>query len=187
MNKSDSIKEISAALLKAQSEMGGAVKGAANPFFRSKFADLNSIREAVIPVLNKHGITVLQPTTVVDGRSFVETTLLHESGQYLTSLTEIICAKPNDPQAHGSGVSYSRRYGLQAFLCVASVDDDAESAMGRSKGLVETKVTAGSVNTASTAPTVQNSTTTEVPARRASFRSKVTTPVSTTSTASDDI
>lgn len=131
MNKSESIKVISSALVKAQREMGNASKGASNPFFKSKYADLNAIREACMPVLNENGITVLQPTTVVDGKAYVETTLLHESGEYLTSITEIIAPKQNDPQAHGSGVSYARRYGLQSFLCIGAEDDDGEKAMGR--------------------------------------------------------
>lgn len=133
MKKSDSIVKISKALLLAQQEMGDAVKGASNPFFKSSYADLNSIREASIPVLNKQGIAVLQPTVYQDGKAFVETTLLHESGEFLASLTEIVCSKINDPQAHGSGVSYARRYGLQAFLNIGAVDDDAEGAMGRGK------------------------------------------------------
>lgn len=141
MNKSESIKNISAALVKAQGEMGSAIKDAKNPFFKSNYADLNAIREATIPVLNKHGITVLQPTTVVDGKSYIETTLLHESGEFLTSLTEVVVAKQNDPQAAGSGQSYARRYGLQAFLCVGAEDDDGEKAMGRTNNnkAVETK------------------------------------------------
>lgn len=131
MNKSETIVKLSVALVKAQSEMGNASKGASNPFFKSRYADLNAIREACMPILNSHGITVLQPTTVVEGKPYVETTLLHESGEYLTSLTEIIAPKQNDPQAHGSGVSYARRYGLQSFLCIGAEDDDGEKAMGR--------------------------------------------------------
>lgn len=134
MNKSESIAKISAALVKAQSEMGAATKDSKNPFFKSSYADLNAIREATIPVLNAHGITVLQPMTVVDGKQYVETTLLHDSGEYLTSLTEIVAAKANDPQAAGSAQTYARRYGLQAFLCVGAEDDDGEKAMGRSVG-----------------------------------------------------
>jgi ERF superfamily len=178
MNRSESIGKIAAALLNAQREMGGAVKGAANPFFRSKFADLNSIREATIPVLNKNGITVLQPTAVLDGRNYVETTLLHESGEFLSSMTEVVCAKQNDPQAHGSGVSYSRRYGLQALLCVAALDDDAEAAMGRSNKtpVLEPIAKAG------TGVTVQ---VTDAPAKRASFRKNTT--VATTTSTGDDI
>lgn len=132
MNKSESIIKISTALVKAQSEMGSATKDAKNPFFKSSYADLNAVREATIPVLNKNGITVLQPMTVFEGKSYVETTLLHESGEFLTSLTEIIVAKQNDPQAAGSAQSYARRYGLQSFLCVGAEDDDGEKSMGRS-------------------------------------------------------
>ena len=73
------IKQISTALVKAQSEMSNAKKGSSNPFFKSKYADLNSIREASIPVLNAHGISVLQPIVHIDGKNFVKTILLHES------------------------------------------------------------------------------------------------------------
>jgi hypothetical protein len=131
MNRSDTITKISAALNAAQKEMGNASKGASNPFFKSKYADLNAIREACIPVLNEKGITVLQPTTVEGGKAYVETILLHDSGEFLSSLTEIIANKQNDAQAHGSGVSYARRYGLQSFLCIGAEDDDGEKAHGR--------------------------------------------------------
>jgi hypothetical protein len=133
MNRSESISKIAAALLKAQASMGNASKGASNPYFRSSYADLNAIREVVTPALNANGITVLQPTTTLDGKSYVETTLLHESGEFLSSLTEIVTAKQNDPQAAGSGISYARRYGLQSFLSVGAADDDGEAAMGRGK------------------------------------------------------
>lgn len=133
MKTSESIKNIAPALLKAQSEMGNAVKDSKNPFFKSKYADLNSIREAVMPQLNANGISVLQPTVFVDGKQFVETVLLHSSGEFMSSMTEVVAAKVNDPQAAGSGISYARRYGLQSFLNVGAEDDDGESAMGRGK------------------------------------------------------
>lgn len=127
----ETIGKIATSLVAAQSSMGNATKDAKNPFFKSKFADLNAIREAVIPVLNANGISVLQPTVPVDGKQFVKTMLLHASGEYICSLTEIVCAKQNDPQAYGSAVSYARRYGLQALVCVGAEDNDAEAAMGR--------------------------------------------------------
>ena len=83
MEKSESITNISKALLAAQSEMGNAVKDSTNPYFKSKYADLNAVREACIPILNKNKISVLQPTVFQDGRPFVKTLLLHESGEYL--------------------------------------------------------------------------------------------------------
>lgn len=123
------MKQIATALLKAQSEMSNPKKGATNPFFKSKYADLNSIREAVIPTLNANGITVLQPIVHLDSKNFVKTMLLHESGEFLESLTEIIYNKANDAQAQGSGISYARRYALQSFVCVGADDDDGQKAV----------------------------------------------------------
>lgn len=122
------IKQIATALLKAQSEMSNPKKGSTNPFFKSKYADLNSIREAVIPVLNANGISVLQPTFTIENKNFVKTILLHESGEFLESYTEILFAKQNDAQAQGSGISYARRYALQSFVCIGADDDDAQKA-----------------------------------------------------------
>ena len=140
MNKSENIGKISAALVKAQSTMGNAVKDSKNPFFKSSYADLNAVREACLPALNANGVSVLQPTVHIDGKSFVETVLLHESGEFISSLTEVICAKQNDPQAHGSGVSYARRYGLQSLVNLGSADDDGEKAMGRNTKNVSTSI-----------------------------------------------
>ena len=123
------MKNIATALLKAQSEMSNPKKGATNPFFKSKYADLNAIREAVIPTLNANGISVLQPIVHVDGKNFVKTILLHETGEMLESLTEIVYNKINDAQAQGSGISYARRYSLQSFVCVGADDDDGNKAV----------------------------------------------------------
>ena len=125
------MKQIATALLKAQSEMSNPKKGATNPFFKSKYADLNAIREAVIPTLNGNGISVLQPIVHVEGKNFVKTILLHESGELMESLTEIIYNKQNDAQAQGSGISYARRYALQSFVCVGSSDDDGNMASAK--------------------------------------------------------
>lgn len=123
------MKQIATALLKAQSEMSNPKKGATNPFFKSKYADLNAIREAVIPILNANGISVLQPIVHVENKNFVKTILLHESGELMESLTEIIYNKVNDAQAQGSGISYARRYSLQSFVCVGADDDDGQKAV----------------------------------------------------------
>jgi len=132
MRTSESITNISKALLKAQKSMTGTVgKGSNNPFFKSKYADLNAVREACLPEFNDAGISVLQPTVVVDGKNYVETILIHESGEFMASLTEIKVGKQNDAQAEGSGISYARRYGLQSFANLAAVDDDGESSIGR--------------------------------------------------------
>ena len=122
------MKQISKALLDAQKEMGTALKDSKNPFFKSSYADLNSIREACMPSLNKHGIVVLQPTAFIDGKNFIKTILLNESGESMESLTEIIYSKQNDAQSQGSGITYARRYGMQSFLNVGADDDDGNIA-----------------------------------------------------------
>ena len=131
MNRSESIVKIAQALVKAQSKMGNAVKDSKNPFYRSSYADLNSVREACMPALNAEGISIIQPTTVIEGKLYVETVLLHESGEFVSGLYEVVVAKQNDPQALGSAISYSRRYGLQSMVNVGSTDDDGEAASNR--------------------------------------------------------
>lgn len=125
------MKDIAAALNKAQASMGAAKKGAKNPFFKSTYADLNSVIEAVKEPLNDNGITILQRHALTEHGPVVRTTLLHVSGQAIESDTPIITAKEKDPQALGSAISYARRYGLQSLLSLPADDDDGESAMAR--------------------------------------------------------
>jgi len=146
MLMSSTISKIAPALVKAQSEMGNAIKDSKNPFFKSSYADLNAVREATLPVFNKYGISVLQPTIILDGKKYVQTTLLHESGEYIASLTEILLQKENDAQQQGSGISYARRYGLQSLANVGSEDDDGNAASGKAVS-APARVTASSVKT----------------------------------------
>jgi hypothetical protein len=122
------VKNLIKALVEAQSEMGNAVKDSKNPFFKSTYADLNSIREACIPILNKHKIVVLQPTTHIEGKNFIRTILMHESGETIEGLTEFVYSNQNDAQAQGSGITYARRYGLQSLINIGAEDDDGNKA-----------------------------------------------------------
>ena len=131
MQKSESIAKIAPAFLKAQKEIGAATKGSVNPFFHSKYADLGSIMEACKEKLNENGISVLQPVGKDETGTYVETILLHESGEFISDKTPVVAKTENDPQAYGSGISYSRRYSLQSMLFIPSEDDDAEVAMSR--------------------------------------------------------
>lgn len=133
MIMSQTITKISAALLKAQAKMDNATKASKNPYFKSSYADLNSIREVSLPALNEFGIVALQPTVVQDGKKYVQTTLLHESGEYIACLTEILCAKENDAQQQGSGITYARRYGLQSLLNIGAEDDDGNAANNKTQ------------------------------------------------------
>lgn len=180
MNKSETIGKFAAAFVKAQASMENATKGSANPFFKSKFADLNAIREACTPPLNEQGISILQPTTVVEGKHYIETILLHESGEYLSGLYEIVVAKANDPQSLGAAISYARRYGLQSMVSVGAEDDDGESANGRKQSYtaqVKTNPTIVKTNAGSEAPKIAigaNTTNTlEVPKKGFGVKPKV--------------
>lgn len=140
MLSSPTIMNITPALIKAQKAMGDATKGSKNPFFKSAYSDLNSVREAVTPALHANDIMILQPTVYIGGKQFIQTTLLHSSGEWIAGVTEVTVAKLNDPQAAGSGISYSRRYGLMALLSVGTIDDDGEKAMDRAPVKLATKL-----------------------------------------------
>lgn len=123
MRTSDSINEIAAALAKAQAEIKNAAFNRTNPHFKSKYADLASVRDAVTPALAKNGIAVVQMTGEAEGRMIVSTRLIHASGQWLESCYPII-NDTNKPQAMGSALSYARRYSLSAITNIASEEDD---------------------------------------------------------------
>lgn len=130
MNKSDSIKELAAALNKAQAAIKPAKKDRENPFFSSSYATLQSVWEAALPAMTTNGLSIAQTfTTPADAATIiVETTLLHTSGEWLTSTLTLKPVK-SDPQAFGSAITYGRRYSVAAILgIVADDDDDGNSA-----------------------------------------------------------
>lgn len=124
MKTSETIIKIIPALLEAQKKIESVTKEADNPYFKSKYADLNSLMEACKKILNDNGILILQPVTL-EG---VETILIHNSGEWLSSITKIVCKSDNNPQDQGSAITYARRYGLQSMLFMSAEDDDGEKA-----------------------------------------------------------
>lgn len=127
MIKSESITKIAPAFLKAQKEMESVTKDAKNPFFKSEYATLNAVMEACKKPLNDNGLSIMQP---VSGE-YVETVLMHESGEFFACQTPLMAKENNNPQALGSAISYARRYGLMSMLGLPAEDDDGESAMVR--------------------------------------------------------
>ena len=127
MNKSESIKHLAIAMCSAQSEMGGAAKGAANPFFKSKYADLSSVVQAIKEPFANHGLSYVQFPVEDGGRVGIETILMHESGEWLSSSFTVQLTK-QDAQGAGSAITYCRRYGLQAVAGIPSEDDDGNAA-----------------------------------------------------------
>jgi len=130
MTTSDQINELAGALAKAQAEMEGAKKDTVNPFFKSKYPDLASVREACNGPLTKHGIAVIQSPSAEGAIVSVVTLLVHSSGQWVRGVASCV-AKDDSPQSVGSATTYLRRYSLQSFAGVAPEDDDAEAAQGR--------------------------------------------------------
>lgn len=139
MNRSESISKLLTSLIKAQSEMGNAIKDSKNPFFKSNYADLNALRAEALPLLFKNGLTILQPPTTFEGKNYIETILAHESGEYISSLNEVIVAKANDPQSYLAAQTYTRRGAFQAVLCMGAEDDDGNFASGKTSKLEVTK------------------------------------------------
>lgn len=115
--------EYSDALVKAIGELQNVAKTAANPYFKSKYAPLDSIIEATRPVLLKHGLAISQTPVFQEGCAGVATTILHKSG-YSTTSTLLLPMKDQSPQGVGSAITYARRYALAAVLGIASEDDD---------------------------------------------------------------
>jgi len=129
METSDDITAIAKVLPKAQADMGEVFKTANNPAFKSKYADLAAVVEAVVPALNKHGITLLQPISFDGDLVHVGTVLLHESGQWIRCVHSIPLSK-RDAHGIGSATTYGRRQGLSAMAGVAPEDDDGNAASG---------------------------------------------------------
>jgi hypothetical protein len=119
--------ELNAALCKAQSEMGPARKGKVNPAFRSNYADLASVIEAVQP-LHDNGLAYSQLVAVDGDIVGVRTVLRHVSGQTLDCGSMTARAKDASAQAIGSALTYLRRYSLMTACGIASADDDGQGA-----------------------------------------------------------
>jgi len=109
-------------------EIGAAKKESENPFYHSSYADLGEVMRVCKKPCNDNGITILQPVDSDENGNYVETILLHGSGEFISSRMRLAVKSENDPQALGSSVSYAKRYSLQAMLLIPSEDDDGERA-----------------------------------------------------------
>lgn len=139
MTQSPTIGALAAALAKAQGSMKHAAKDAANPFFKSKYADLASIWEACRAALAANGLSVTQIPDGGDAEHMtLSTTIMHSSGEWISGNYPIRPIK-NDPQGIGSAITYARRYALSAMVgVVADEDDDGEAALGRGNNAKQT-------------------------------------------------
>lgn len=129
--------ELAAALVAFQGEVGSVAKDVTNTFFKSKYADLPAVKAEAQPLLQKHGLAVIQEPkyVIIEGKAVdtLTTTVVHTSGQNRSS-TMILRPVKNDPQAQGSAITYAKRYAFMAILgLVADEDDDGNAASGNRK------------------------------------------------------
>jgi len=127
MKQSESIKNLAEAMSQAQGTMGAAIKGNSNPFFKSKYADLGSVIQAIKPHFAANGLSYVQFPVSADNAVGVTTRLMHSSGEWLEQAYYIPLGKM-DAQAAGSAITYARRYALQAIAGIPAEDDDGNAA-----------------------------------------------------------
>lgn len=128
---SESIKDLAGALAKAQAEFKVAEKNQKNPFFKSNYADFQSIVASSRPALAKNGLSVSQ-TIVLDqqGDQLLVSTLMHSSGEWMKSASKINPVK-TDIQSFSSYITYLKRISYASLVGVVTgdEDDDGEAAV----------------------------------------------------------
>lgn len=128
MISSDSIKELATALAIVQGQLTFAKKDSKNPFFKSNYADLESVWDACRSLLSDNGLAVMQfPGEYMDGNMALNTIITHKSGEWMSQEMSVPVSKP-DAQGAGSALTYMRRYALAAVVGVVQADDDGNSA-----------------------------------------------------------
>jgi hypothetical protein len=123
---SDSIGELAKALAAAQGEMTSASKDATNPHFKSRYATLASVWDAIRGPLSRNGLSIIQVPQKAStaGHVAIYSKLLHSSGQWEDSLFEMPIPDKLTPQAMGSAITYAKRYALLGLAGIAPDDDD---------------------------------------------------------------
>ena len=140
MNKSENIANLALALSKAQLELSNPKKTSANPFFKSKYADLSEVINVSKTILAEHGLSVMQFLSYTD-MVHVETMMLHSTGEWISETLSLPIMK-HDAQSIGSTCTYARRYSWAAICGLAQEDDDANASVGNgNKPVLATKPT----------------------------------------------
>jgi hypothetical protein len=120
------VNELMAALAAAQGEMSNAAMDGKNPHFNSRYATLAAIRDATIPHLAKHGLSIHQITKMNGNGMLLATRLGHSSGQMIESVYPIPVS--DKPHIMGSAITYARRYSWAAITGIAAEEDDDANA-----------------------------------------------------------
>jgi hypothetical protein len=131
-SSSAELKDLFCALAKAQGEMKPAILDMKNPHFNSTYASLTSCKESYQGPLAKHGLGLTQDVFSMGSRYFIRTLMFHSSGQWRSSVFELIIDKKN-MQGLGTAITYARRYGANAMVGVVDTEDDDGNASSGSK------------------------------------------------------
>ena len=126
-SRGDRMKNIAKALLEAQKKIENASKDAKNPHYKNNYATLESVLDAVKEAANAVGIAILQTCGKDAEGHFVESKLIHESGEEISSRVYLVLDKQN-MQGLGSAITYGRRYSLAALFAIGQDDDDGNGA-----------------------------------------------------------
>lgn len=118
-------------LFEAKKEIGTITKDSKNPFFKSNYLSLNGLIDAVEPILEKHGLLLLQP--LIDGKVRTEIILTPNDGSVEKVFSEMQLPNIQDPQKLGGAITYYRRYTLQSLLGTKAEDDDGNGAVKQIK------------------------------------------------------
>jgi hypothetical protein len=123
MNKSPDIKNLAAALAKAQADVEGVAFDSVNPHFKSKYASLAAYLDSMVEPFTKQGLSVTSSVEEGDKGMYLLTLLLHSSGEWIEYKTPMILNK-QDMQGLGSAETYARRYRVSAIANVSAEEDD---------------------------------------------------------------
>ena len=126
IDTSEANAELFAAMAIAQGQIEDAAKSSKNDFYKSKYADLSSVRAAIRQPFADNGLSVMQWPITVPGGVKVITILAHKSGGRITG--ELFMPVKHEPHPIGSGISYARRYALMSIANLAADDDDGNAA-----------------------------------------------------------
>lgn len=117
-------------LLEIQKETGPVRRSKTNPYFESRYFDINQLLQLFKPKFTEKNLLLLQPISNVNGVPALLTILRDlDSGEEIRESCPI--PQSGDAQKMGSAITYVRRYALQSLLALEAVDDDGNAASGR--------------------------------------------------------
>jgi len=123
MQRSDTIGELAKALAAANLEIVNPSLDAVNPHFKSRYASLGAIINAVRLPLARHGISAVQTVSTDGGAVGVTTTLLHASGEWMAETAMSALPDRATVQQLGSIITYLRRYCLASVTNIVGEED----------------------------------------------------------------